>query len=251
MSLQEQLHQLYLLDQQVRGLRSRLDAARRRQQALLKKHEQLQQQKTELQQQVKHGQARGATLEQQATDVEQRIEKLRKQMNTVRSNKEYSALLVEANALKLEKGQHEEAALEQMTEVEQLQQRLTEVQQKAEDQQKLVDQAGQEAEEALAEVGDKLEALTAKRDAAAAEVPADARQLFERQIEVHDGEAMAPVEEENRRRMEYTCGGCYMSVPIERVNSIMARPNEPTTCPNCGRILYIDQALKEALAPKT
>jgi len=251
LSLQEKLYQLYLLDQQVRGMRSRLDAAERRQRALETKRDQLEQQKTELQQQIKHGQARAAALEQQSADVDQKVEKLREQMNNVRSNKEYSALLVEVNTLKEDKSKHDDDALEQMGEVETFQQRLNDIQQKATEQQKLVDQAGQEVERAREEVGGKLEELTAKRDAAAQEVPPDARQVFERQADNHDGEALAPVEEQDRRRMEYHCGGCFMNLPVERLNTIMSKPDELTTCPNCGRILYLDENLKSAFAPKS
>jgi uncharacterized protein len=250
LSLQEQLHSLYLLDQQVRGLRSRLDAARRRQRALETKRDQLQQQQAELAQQLKQAQASAASLEHQAADVDQRIEQLRQQMNSVRSNKEYSALLVEVNTLKQAKSEHEDGALEKMSEVDALKARLAEIETRAADQQKMVDRAAAEADQARAEVGDRLDDATAERDAAAAEVPAEARQLFERLVEMHDGEALAPVDEVDRRRMEYNCGGCYMSLPIEHVNSIMAKPNAPTTCPSCGRILYLGQELKAALAPK-
>lgn len=251
MSLQEQLHQLYLLDQQVRGLRSRLDAARRRKGALETKRDQLQQQRAELAHQLKHAQAGAASLEQQAAGIEQRIEQLRGQMNSVRSNKEYSALLVEVNTLKQEKSNHEDQALEKMSEVDTLRQRLEEIDKKLQDQQKMVDRADEEAEQALVEVGDRLDDVTVQRDAAAKEVPAEGRQLFERLVEMHDGEALAAVDEVDRRRMEYNCGGCFMSLPIERVNAVMAKPNEPTTCPTCGRILYVDKELKAALAPKT
>ena len=251
MSLQQKLYDLYLLDQQVRGLRSRLDAAQRRQTALTTKRDQLEQQKTELQQQIKHAQSRAASLEQESAGVDQKVDKLRQQMNTVRSNKEYSALLVEVNTLKQDKSKYDDQALEQMSEVETFQQRLSEIEQKATEQQKLVEQAGQEVERAREEVGGKLDELTAKRDAAAQEVPTEARQVFERQADNHDGEALAPVEEEDRRRMEYHCGGCFMNLPVERINSIMSKPDELTTCPNCGRILYLDENLKSALAPKT
>lgn len=251
MSLQEQLHRLYVLDQHVRGLRSRLDAARRRQGAVETKRDQFQRQRGELAQQLKHAQAHTATLEQQAREIDQRIESLRERMNSVRSNKEYSALLVEVNTLKQDKSKLEDQTLEQMSEVDTLKQRLAEVEQKVEEQQKLVDQAAREAEQALGEVGEKLEDATGQRDAAAAEVPEEARQLFERLVEMHDGEALAQVDEVDRRRMEYNCGGCFMSLPIERINSVMSKPDEPTTCPTCGRILYLDDSLKAAITPKS
>ena len=251
MSLQEKLHRLYLLDQQVRGLRSRLDAARRRQRTLETKRDQLQQQRSELSQQIQHAQVSVASLEHQTTDIEQRVEQLRQRMNSVRSNKEYSALLVEVNTLRQERSQIEDQALEKMSEIDTLKQRLEDLAHNARDQQRMVDRAAEEAQQALAEVGDRLDDVTAQRDAAAGEVPSDALHLFERQAEIHDGEALASVEEVDRRRMEFSCGGCFMNLPVERVSAVMAKPNEPTTCPSCGRILYVSEELKAALAPKS
>lgn len=247
MSLQDQLHELFLLDQQVRGLRSRLDAGVRRQQAQQNKLEQLQQQHQELADQLRHARSSAQALEKQSNDVEQRITKLRDRMNSVTSNKEYSALLVEVNTLKVEKGKLEDQALEQMSQVETLQQRTGEVEQKVAAQTKLVAGAAAEVAQAREEVGARLDDLTAQRDAAAEAIPPEPRALFERVSRSFEGDGMADVEEENRRRMEYNCGGCYLSLPIECVNALMMRPDELVTCPNCSRILYMKPELKSAL----
>lgn len=250
MSLQEQMRALYLLDQEVRGLRSRLDAAIRRQQAQQNKLEQHQRQYAELEEQIRLGQAKAGALELQVKAAEDKIAKLREQMNTVKSNKEYSALLVEVNTLKLDKSKLEDEALARMGEVDALKQHLEQVEEKIQQQQKLVDLAAAEVASARAEVGQRLEEVTAQRDAAADQVPQEARALFNRLAQNYEGEAMAPVEEADRRRMEYNCGGCYMSLPIERVNALMMKPDDLVTCPNCGRILYLDQELKSAINSK-
>lgn len=250
MSLQEQMRALYLLDQEVRGLRSRLDAAIRRQQAQQNKLEQHQRQYTELEEQIRLGQAKAGALELQVKAAEDKIAKLREQMNTVKSNKEYSALLVEVNTLKVDKSKLEDEALARMGEVDALKQHLEQVEEKIQQQQKLVDLAAAEVASARAEVGQRLEEVTAQRDAAADQVPQEARALFNRLAQNYEGEAMAPVEEADRRRMEYNCGGCYMSLPIERVNALMMKPDDLVTCPNCGRILYLDQELKSAINSK-
>ncbi|MEX0655042.1 MAG: C4-type zinc ribbon domain-containing protein [Phycisphaeraceae bacterium] len=248
MPLQDHLYELFLLDQQVRGLRSRLDAGLRRHQAQQNKLEQLQQQHHELSSQLRLTQTKAQSLEKQSSDHEARITELRNRMNNVTSNKEYSALLVEVNTLKIEKGKLEDQALEQMSEVETLKQHAEEIAGKIEAQKTLLAGAEKDVAEARAEVGDRLDDVTAKRDAAAAAIPADARAVFERLADSYEGESMAEVEEANRRRMEYNCGGCYMSLPIERVNGIMMRNNELVTCPNCNRILYMNPELKSALS---
>lgn len=246
-SLQEKLYDLFLLDQQVRGLRTRLDAATRRLTLQDKKLDQLRQQQAELADQSKHAQAEVSTLEHQASDAEERVGKLREQMNSVRNNKEYSAMLVEVNTLKDEKGKLEDEALAKMSSVDDLKQRLTEVEAQVESQAKLVESAKAEVQSAKDEVGVQLDDATTKRDAAAAEVPADTQTVFERLAEQYEGEAMAQIEEQDRRRREYTCGGCYMELPIERVNAVMVKPDSLVTCPSCNRFLFIKQELKEEL----
>ncbi|MCG8511705.1 MAG: C4-type zinc ribbon domain-containing protein [Rhodospirillales bacterium] len=250
MPLQDQLRQLFTLDRQLRGLRRRLDSATHRLNAQQSRLEQFQQQKSELNDQVKLNQATTSSLEHEAMAVDQRVQKLRDQMNSVTSNKEYQALLVEANTIKLEKAKLEDQALEKMSEVEQQQAELGELEEKCAQQQRVVEQAQSEVEAARSEVGDQLEALTAERAAAAAEVPRDTRQLFEHLSDAHDGEALAPIEEADRRRMEYHCGGCFLQLPIDFVSTLLSRPDEVVVCPACKRILYVEPQLKEALSSK-
>jgi len=80
-------------------------------------------------------------------------------------------------------------------------------------------------------------------------VPAEALHVFDRLAETYEGEAMAPVIEEDRRRMEYICGGCYMQIPVEKVNLLISS-DELVRCSSCARILYVESALKQAMGAK-
>lgn len=247
MSLQEQLHQFFLLDQQIRGLRTRLDAATRRLKIQQTKIDQLARQRQELTDQLRQVQAAASGFELESKRIEERVARLREQMNTAKSNKEYSAMLVEVSTLKNDKSKVEDQALEQMAKADLLKQEVSEVEAKVAEQQKLVAGAEAEVQESKAEVGDRLNELTAQRNAAAAELPPDVLAVFERLADANDGEAMAGVIEESRRNMEYTCGGCYMQIPVERVNALITRPSDLTVCPSCGRILYMDEQLKSSM----
>jgi predicted nucleic acid-binding Zn-ribbon protein len=251
LSLQDQLRELYRLDSQVRGLRRRLDAAIRRRDAQQSKLDQLRQQHGELAEQQQHLKAKQHNLEQEAQQKQQQIDTHREQMNTITSNKQYSAMLVEIDSLKNEKARLEDQALEKMNELEAVNQRHQELEQKLAEQQKLVDQSEGDVQEAESEVGGRLEELTRERDEAAATVPEETRTNFDRLAEAYDGEAMAAVEEEDRRRMEYNCGGCFISLPVEHVNAVITNPDKVTICPNCRRILYVDQELAAAMKPKS
>lgn len=246
MSLQDKLRTLFLLDQQVRGLRSRLDSALAHQKAQNTKLDRLNQQLSEKQEQYKHDQVLGQTLEHQLREIDLRVSQLREKMNNVRSNKEYSALLVEVNTLKVEKGKVEEVTLQQMSKVESQNNELIQLKDKIEQQKKLMNVAQTEVKDRESEISARLTELNAQRDAADKELPADARQTYNRLAVVHDGEHMANVIEESRRLMEYSCGGCYMSIPVERVNTLMMR-DEIVCCPSCNRILYMDEELKASM----
>ncbi len=247
MTLQEQLVELHELDARVRGMSRRLKAATARQKTTETRLDLYHRQHQELHDQLRACQVKASTLEKRVAEMDSRIDTLRQRMNSVTSNKEYSALLLEVNTLKVDKGKIEDEALEQMAQVEQVKQKLADAQQRIEDQQKLVAGAQREVTEARAEVGEKLDEATEQRDAAAAKVPAEVMSIFNRMAELFDGEAVCGIEEQDRRRMEYTCGGCYMTVPVERVNALITRPDELILCPNCSRILTISADLKQAI----
>lgn len=247
MSLQVKLRTLFQLDQQVRGMRSRLEAATRRHKAQQTKLDQLNRQRAELAEQLKQTQAKATALEKQSLEVEAKITRLREQMNTVKNNKEYSALLVEVSTLKNDKGKAEEEALTEMAKVDALKKDMLAIEAKVADQQKLVAGAVAEVKDCESEVGQKLTDAAAQRDAAASEIPAETRSLFEKAAKVHEGEGMAPVVEENRRAMEYHCGGCFMGIPAERVNALMTKDDQIVSCPNCGRLLYVEEELRASM----
>ncbi len=146
MSVQDQLRALFVLDQQIRGLRSRVDAASRRLGVQQTRLEQLQRQASELHDQLQHAKAGASSLATDSKTLEARIEKIRGTMSNVRSNKEYSALLVEVNTLKGQKDKLETQELEQMSKVEEIEARHAEIDHKAKEQAKLVANAEREVE---------------------------------------------------------------------------------------------------------
>ena len=249
MTKYEALHELYLVDQQVRGLQSRLDSAQAHVRAQNNKLEALNKQLTDLSDQHRQAQATEANLENEVKSIEQRIAKLRDQMNSAKTNKEYSAFLVEVNTFKADKAKVEERALELLGESDKLADRMNQLKAQVEDQLKLKTHAQGELEKRRAEVGEDLDRLNAKRAEAAAKVPDAALAVFEKLADDTDGEPMAPVEQDDPRRMEYNCGGCFMAIPAEVVNRLATQDNI-VLCTSCGRILYLAKTMREAMGIK-
>ncbi|MEM6459047.1 MAG: C4-type zinc ribbon domain-containing protein [Planctomycetota bacterium] len=248
--MQEQLRELFRFDQQVRGLRSRVDAAARRLAAQQAKLDQLNRQAEELETRLKQAKAAAASLETDSAGVDERIEKVRQTMTGVRSNREYSALLVEVNTLKVEKSRLDDEAIEQLGKVEEVQAQHDEAEAKVAAQRQLVEGAEREVAEGRAEIADQLEELEKQRDAAAEPIDDEALALYRKLDRDTDGEALGEIEEQDRRRMEYTCGVCFMSLPIQVVNATLTATDKPVQCASCGCILYVSSELKEALVPK-
>lgn len=249
MTLHDQLRNLFLLDQQVRGLQARLHGAQTRLKTQQARLQQIQQQHQELLIQKRQVQARARSLETQVREAEERVARLREQMNSVKTNREYSALLMEVNNLKIEKGKIEEQALAELSRVDELDRQIKQVEANEQEQRRLVELAESEVQQCQSEISQQLEELLARRQAAEQSLPAEALAAFRKAADANDGEAMAAVIEENRKNREYSCGGCYMSIPAERVNALMAR-DEVVCCPSCGRILYLDQDLKASMGIK-
>lgn len=249
MTLQETLKRVNHLDLRVRGLTSRFDAASRRHRALVGKAQQKKQQLDELSAQLKVKQAKASGLEQEAEDVEARIQTHRDQMSSVTNNKEYQALSVEVNTLKARKSELEQQALEAMSEVEEDQARLATLSSELDEQVKLAQAAATEMETAKAEVADRLAEVQAEFEAAKAELPPKALETYLRLSEIHEGEALGIVTIQSLKNHEYVCSASQMTVPIDMVNRLITRPDELVIDSMSNTIMVLHDDVAERLAP--
>jgi uncharacterized protein len=250
MSMQVKLYNLFLLDQQLKGLTSRLDSATGRLTRQKKKIDQLNQQKKELGDQSKQLQVQASVFEKQSNDINTRVETLRNQMNSVKTNKEYSALLLEVNTLKAEKSKVEDQALEFMTKMEAIKAQVATAEGQVAEQAKMVTIAEKDVAEAHAEISKELAELKTKRDASKEGIPEATLGEYDRLYEQLEGEPVAGVSIESMKNHEYSCTGCFIGLPLERVNRLLRNNDEIVVCPNCDRILYLSQETRGAFAPK-
>ncbi|MEO0588677.1 MAG: C4-type zinc ribbon domain-containing protein [Planctomycetota bacterium] len=250
MTLHDRLEHLNQIDGMLRALTSRVGARTRRLDKLQTKLAVLNEQHDELESQLQQAKAHATTLEKQAGEIDARVESMRERMNSVTSNKEYSALLVEMNTLKVEKDKLDEEALEALTTAEGLDAKLTEITAQRDEQTTLVAGAKTELAESQAEIKERKDELDKERDDAAADIDADTLRQYDRLLIEHDGEALARVEEQDRKRKEYTCGECFMGLPVQIVSAVMSQPDSVVQCPSCGRMLTMATDLKTAIGAK-
>jgi len=245
----EKLLKLYRIDEQLKSLKSRLQAAQRYYNAQSAKVKALEEQLKSLDEERKHLAAAAANFENEAKTIEKRMDTLRERMSSSKTNKEYTAFLTELNTIKLDKDEAESKALEHMSQAEEIEERVTEVKSQITERIGVQKIARKEFEERKEAVADRLAELENERLEALKGIPEATLAQYEEQLDWNDGQAMAPVIEQDRRNMEYACGACHMSIPIERLSSLLSR-GDLTLCPSCHRILYVENEIREVFDKK-
>lgn len=166
------------------------------------------------------------------------VTKLREQLNSVRTNKEYAAILQQINSERADMSRVETKALEMMQGLENRKAALLERQKMEQSEVARLEALKIEAEQTKQQYSARLTALLKRRDDASVNLDKDTITHFERLSERYDGEAMAELVRPNPRRDEFICGGCNMGVQADRANSLRTK-DEIITCKNCGRILFV------------
>lgn len=149
----------------------------------------------------------------------------------VKTNKEYSAVLLEIEEIKQEKGQTEEEILALM----EMQERLTADLRDAEARMKVREEQAREDEakvrKKLSEVEGELSLLRAERASRAREIPPALLSSYERILKARGGVAVAAV------GAGPICGACRVSIRPQAMQELRTS-SDPMLCENCGRYLY-------------
>jgi predicted nucleic acid-binding Zn-ribbon protein len=182
--------------------------------------------KTEL----KHIEAERKKLEIDADTKRQQITKYRTQLNQIKSNTEYQALLKEISKCEADIRRVEDVELDIMERLEKLQPALKEEAALLKD----VTAKGETEKVDLEKRAKLIEAETAQlrteRGQLVAVLEPDVLSRYERLLRSKGDLAIVPIKHGN-------CGGCHLNIPPQVVHNTK-NGNELTSCSYCGRILY-------------
>ncbi|HRK34792.1 MAG TPA: C4-type zinc ribbon domain-containing protein [Candidatus Hydrogenedentes bacterium] len=168
------------------------------------------------------------------------IAKYKNQLNSVKKNEEYQALLHEIDMLEKQIGTKEERILILLDEVDAAKARLAEDKKRIDAEQKRIDAQCAEIDAELAEAVKSRQALEARRDPIITEIDPVLYGRYNRiRISKKTGAAIVPMK-------GTTCGGCQMTVTPQAVNEILA--GKVHACPHCGRMLYHAENFVETTA---
>tara|TARA_B100001059_G_scaffold1560_1_gene1315 strand:- start:24739 stop:25491 length:753 start_codon:yes stop_codon:yes gene_type:complete len=250
MSLIDDLLELNLVERQLRGLQSRVGSAETFFNAQNRQMNELLQRQEELQTRRKQRQVTANGFETDTKAMDERLEKLRNELNTAETTKQYSAFLEEMNTLKKTRGETDELTLAEMSEIENLDSDLATLEEAVNDRQKLLTRAVTELEERKAEIAERVSELQRERDVKAAVIPESPLQTFNKCADDFDGDAMAHVEEIDKKRREYCCSSCNVNMPFNNVVKLLGSVDSLMQCENCLRILYITPEMKAETVSK-
>ncbi len=149
----------------------------------------------------------------------------------VKTNKEYSAVLIEIEEIKQEKAETEEQILSLM----EMQERLTADIRDAEQRFKAREDQARQDESAvrrqLADVESQLAAVRAERQTSARTLPAALLSSYDRIMKARGGVAVAAVTATN------VCGACRVTIRPQALQELRSA-TDLMLCENCGRSLY-------------
>ncbi len=163
--------------------------------------------------------------------VEEKIARLEIQLNTIKTNREYTALQHEIMGFKADKSRVEDEILQMMEQIEADRARTEHLHREAEEARRQAEAQREAVQVALQDADARIERLTGEREALARQIPADFLTPYERLRRKGDGRAMAACR-------NFICVGCRMSLTANTVNLLMAG-EKLVYCHSCGRILYI------------
>jgi len=149
----------------------------------------------------------------------------------VKTNKEYSAVLIEIEDIKQEKARMEEEVLVLMESQERLTGDIREAEGRFK--QRETEGRGQEAtaREQLRAVETELAAVRSERKELAGQLPGAILADYDRILRARGGVALAPVVKPN------FCGACRMTITPQRLQELRAQASL-IPCESCGRYIY-------------
>jgi len=177
-----------------------------------------------------HNQKKRRDLETEVKDIKVQIGKYKRQLNEVKTNKEYTALLKE-----IEESQHkvdtlEEAIIAEMLAADDVEEDIkTALHKQGQDEESLKKEK-LVLDEKMKETEAKWAALNKDREALLPRVPREQVLLYEALYQKKGGTALSPVTGD-------FCAMCHMRVRPQMLNEIRDKV-KVILCENCGRILY-------------
>ncbi len=177
------------------------------------------------------------SLDLESKTQKEQLEKFKSQMMSIKTNKEYDALISQIDATKA-------AIDERKAKISELEDRILTLDDTFDDIKKKAKEARAQNEkqldilqEKMDSVGSKVENKVGERDNIKDKVSKRTISIYERVRKNRGGDVVVTVKKR-------ACGACYKALPPHRIQEIK-RSDQIITCDNCGRMLIWQDGISE------
>ena len=193
-----------------------------------------------LQKQIEDNKNKIIAFEEQIGTLDEQLKSIAKKNKEITNEKEMKALSLEEEIAK-EKLTFANEEIERLNKVNEVKEaEREELQAKLDEVKTAVEAAQKEAESELAEIDKQKEILFKERQERTFKIDQKVLAFYEKIRRWAGNTAVVPVKKQ-------ACYGCYMKIN-DKTYSEVIKGEEITTCPHCGRILYLEAVEEETEA---
>ena len=180
-------------------------------------------------------------IEQEVQDLDSKIEKSQVKLFSIKSNKEYTAVLKEIEDLRKLKSDKEDRIIQIMEESEKLEQQILSQEKELLEQKSNADKEREEIEKERLILDQDIKVLEKERDGVVQGLDQDLWKRYLFLKERRGGLAVSSV-------IGGVCQTCHIGIPPQKFNELI-KGDAIMNCPNCHRIIYWGED-KDFLAPQ-
>jgi predicted nucleic acid-binding Zn-ribbon protein len=226
----EKLIQLQQLDMEIRELTLFLDGIPPQIEDIDKKIEESALLAAAAKEKMTGSQKKRRELESEVKDIKSQIGKYKRQLNEVKTNKEYTALLKEIEESEKRVDRLEETFIAEMLLEDDIQKEIKTAGQKHAETQASLTKEKEVLSRKKRETEEKARVLGQRREELLPTIPAEQVNLYLKIFRKKGGTALSPVKDD-------FCALCHVRVRPQVLNELLST-RKLILCENCGRILY-------------
>jgi uncharacterized protein len=183
----------------------------------------------QLQQGIALSERQRRTLERELDSLQAHLAKTQSRLHDVKTNKEYSAVLVEIDTGKQRIAALEDQVLDLMERTEQYRQDYHDHEQQLQAARNELDNQGRRVQRDQETLAERIAVGETKRQQLVNNLEAQLYAMYQRLAALRHGQAVVYMQ-------DGTCGGCYLKVQPQLVSEIR-RQEKLIVCPHCQRML--------------
>lgn len=187
--------------------------------------------------QLDESRSRQKQIELEIATREASLQKYQQQMMSIKTNKEYDALVAEIDAIKNTISSHETELLQTIERTDALAKQIDELNARREQIEENNDKQLKILREKIATIGEKMSEKEGSRNQIISSIPRPTLSAYERVRRGRGGQAVVAVKKR-------ACGSCFKALTPKKVQDVK-RGDRIFTCDHCGALMYWDDEVSD------